>query len=192
MSYGTVVLKIPILFLIISLFLGTNGDVSYVPQITDSVFSCDDFDNDFLNCDDLKLDSQTDDDGENSAKLSGSIVTSKEIDDSYDIEVDIWKVLDLVDEYMYTTRVNFCGSIKDTEAPWAPVFEMLNISSCPISPDIFEIEHLTVSLDSLKDVMCHDFCGEYLIQLALLDGTDKISCHVIQLCIVELNSEDVK
>ncbi|KAJ8721369.1 hypothetical protein PYW07_002144 [Mythimna separata] len=192
MTYGAGVMKIPILFLFTSVFLRTNCDVFYVPKITDRVFGCDNFDNDFLDCDGLKLGSEKGEEGDDAAKLSGSIVTSKDIESMYDVEIDIWKILDLADEYMYNTRVNFCSSLDNADAPWAPIVEKLNISGCPVPISTFEVHGLTISLDSMKDVMCHDFCGEYLIQMAFMDGADKISCHVIQICIVEENDEDEK
>ncbi|KAJ8730651.1 hypothetical protein PYW08_002064 [Mythimna loreyi] len=191
MNYGTEVMKIPILFLLSSVFLGTNGDVTYVPKITDSVFSCEGFDNDMLNCDGLKLGSQKGDDGDDAAKLSGDIITHMEVNDMFDMEIDIWKMMmEDEKEFMTSTRANVCASLQDPDAPWAPIVEALNITGCPISPQTFTVEGMTVALDAMKDVLCHDFCGEYQVKLSFIKGNDKMSCHVIELCIVEESDED--
>ncbi|CAD0199946.1 unnamed protein product [Chrysodeixis includens] len=155
------------------------------------MLSCEDFENEVVNCDELVLGSSKTDDGDDAAKLSGKIKTFKEINTDYDIDVQIWKLLDLADadEFMYGCTINFCQSLEDEDAPWYPVLQKLNISSCPVEVTTFEVQGLTISLDSVKDVMCHDFCGNYRVQISFVHLTDKLSCHVLELAIEECDDE---
>ncbi|XP_075974826.1 uncharacterized protein LOC142975710 [Anticarsia gemmatalis] len=184
------------LFLFSFVFVGIHCDddeeetkVVYRPMITDSVFSCDGFENELLDCSGLVLGSKKGEDGD-SAKLGGTIATNGELIKDYDIEIDIWKMLDIGDEYMYNIRANLCDSFDNTDTPWYPIIQALNISSCPVPIDVFEIAELTISLDCVKDVMCHEFTGEYRIQMSIMDVADKISCHTIEICIVEDEETD--
>ncbi|CAH0581469.1 unnamed protein product [Chrysodeixis includens] len=155
------------------------------------MLSCDNFENDVINCDELVLGSSKTDDGDGAAKLSGKIKTLKEISSDYEIDVDIWKQLDLAnaDEYMYNTRINFCDTLQNSDAPWYPILQKLNITGCPVEVSEFEVQDLTISLDSVKDVLCHEFCGNYRIQISFTHLTDKLSCHILEISIEECDDE---
>ncbi|CAB3223238.1 unnamed protein product [Arctia plantaginis] len=164
-------------------------DVTYALKITSSVSGCEDFKNDFMDCTDLILGTEKGDVG-NIAKLGGKVVTAADISCDFDCEVDIWKVLDMGNEYMYNMKVNFGSSLKDTDAPWYPVLKNLNITECPVPSNVFEMAELELSLDCVKDVLTHEFCGDYRIQFCFIDVTDKISCHTLDICIFEVEADD--
>ncbi|XP_021182313.3 uncharacterized protein LOC110370726 [Helicoverpa armigera] len=188
MSYGTVVMK-NLVFLFGYLFL-VNADVYYAPRITDSMLSCDGFDNDYLNCDGLLLGSLQGEEGDDAAKLSGSLVTLQEILPEHEVKIEVFKMADIKDEFMYECMFNLCDSLQNTDSPWWPVIEKLNVTECPVPMKTFEVDKLTISLEPFKDFMCHDFCGEYRIQISFMDVADTLSCHVLELCIVECEDDE--
>lgn len=59
-----------------------------------------------------------------------------------------------------------------------------------IFQNVFEIAELELSLESLKNVLTHDFCGDYRIQFCFMHITDKISCHTLDICIIEVEADN--
>ena len=45
---------------------------------------------------------------------------------------------------------------------------------------------MVLTLDFAKDVLRHELCGDYAVELSITDGMEQaLSCHLIPACIIE-------
>lgn len=47
-----------------------------------------------------------------------------------------------------------------------------------------------LSLDTFSGVLSRDFCGDYQVEMSLVKELDKVSCHMIQVSIVEHDDDE--
>ncbi|XP_050346890.1 uncharacterized protein LOC126771176 [Nymphalis io] len=163
--------------------IAQSDDVYYVADFNDEIKDCDGFKNDMFKCDSLKVGTI---DGGDSLGLSGNLYVLADITDEYSVDLKVWKETDLAKEFMYTVAGNLCSSLHKKDTPWWPLVQSLNASECPIKKDDYPIDNMAMSLDFAKDVLRHEFVGDYEIQLSMLDLTEtQLSCHIISVGISE-------
>nr|XP_026501010.1 uncharacterized protein LOC113404354 [Vanessa tameamea] len=167
--------------------IAQSDDVYYVANFNDEVKDCDGFQNDFFKCNSLTVGiTNGESDGEDSLGLSGRVDLLADITDEYSIDLKVWKETDLAKEFMYAVAGNLCGSLKKKDTPWWPLIQGLKATECPIKTAEYPIENMAMSLDFAKDVLRHEFVGDYEIQLSILDLTEtQLSCHIISVGITE-------
>ncbi|XP_046962500.1 uncharacterized protein LOC124531955 [Vanessa cardui] len=171
--------------------IAESDDVYYVANFNDEVKDCDGFQNDFFKCNDLTVGIiNGESDGEDSLGLSGRLDLLADIIDEYTIDLKVWKETDLAKEFMYTVSGNLCASLQKEDTPWWPLVQGLKATECPIKTGEYPIENMAMSLDFAKDVLRHEFVGDYEIELSILDLTEtQLSCHIISVGISEKTKE---
>ncbi|XP_030025376.1 uncharacterized protein LOC115443913 [Manduca sexta] len=168
-------------------------EVEYEAAFNEDICSCNNFDNKIVNFEGLKLSGSESGESDRQMSMKGIISLSKEIEEGNAVQIEIYKETDLGNkEFVNGARWDICQNLHNTDAPWYPLLECLGISECPILAKDYAIEELFISLDSVKNVMTHEFCGDYEVHLCLVDDLETLSCHIVNLAIVETLGENCK
>ncbi|CAH2108478.1 unnamed protein product [Euphydryas editha] len=180
-----------LLLAIIPNIFSEENDVYYVAEFTDEIRDCDDFENDVFKCNSLTVSHITGDgDEEGKLGLSGKLELLADIIDEYTIDLKVWKETDLSKEFMYAISGNICGTLKKEDTPWWPFVKSLNTSECPIKHGEYPVDNMVLSLDFARGVLRHEFVGEYIIELSIVDQLEKqLSCHILSAGISERTKE---
>ncbi|CAH0714545.1 unnamed protein product, partial [Brenthis ino] len=182
-----VFLKFLFLIRFFKCILADSEDVYYVGEFTDDITDCEGFENNVFKCNDLTIGFiKGEEDGETGLGLSGQLDILAEIKDGYTICLKVWKLTDLGKEFMYTVSGNLCASLGDEDTPWWPLIKSLNTTKCPISENVYPVEEMVLTLGFAKDVLRHELCGYYVIELSILgDLEETLSCHMVPAQILE-------
>ncbi|XP_072938598.1 uncharacterized protein [Epargyreus clarus] len=168
-----------------------GDDPYYVAEWSEVIRSCPDFENTNYSFDDLELGSASGSgDDEGGLTLRGNLVILEDLKEAYVMDLQIFKCTGFGDEPMYSVEGDFCSSLKNTDTPWYPIVAKMNTSSCPIPKGEYSLDGLKISIDFAKDVLTHDFCGEYKAQMVMKDNIDMLSCHTLGLAVVEKYDEE--
>ncbi|XP_063619201.1 uncharacterized protein LOC134792013 isoform X1 [Cydia splendana] len=182
-------IAVEILFFFITLFGTTKGDIQdalveegttaenecYLAEFSDDVWPCADFDNKVMQCDPLELGMVEGKDGE--LGLQGVIEVNSEIKEGTMMNVEIWKILDIGKEYLFHTQGDICSSLTDPNTPWFPMVDAMKIKECPIAVKKYEVKNMVINLEQTKEMLNHEVCGSYIMQLSMSIEMEKISCH---------------
>ncbi|XP_063619209.1 uncharacterized protein LOC134792013 isoform X2 [Cydia splendana] len=168
-------IAVEILFFFITLFGTTKGDECYLAEFSDDVWPCADFDNKVMQCDPLELGMVEGKDGE--LGLQGVIEVNSEIKEGTMMNVEIWKILDIGKEYLFHTQGDICSSLTDPNTPWFPMVDAMKIKECPIAVKKYEVKNMVINLEQTKEMLNHEVCGSYIMQLSMSIEMEKISCH---------------
>ncbi|XP_047991967.1 uncharacterized protein LOC125230737 [Leguminivora glycinivorella] len=123
--------------------------------------------------------------------LQGNIILSAEIEQGTMMNVEIWKMMDIGKEYLYHTQGDICGSLKDKNTPWYPMFEAMKISECPIPVKKYEIKDMIINLEHAKEMLTHEMCGDYVVRMSMTKGNDiakKMSCQELEVSLMCLQT----
>ncbi|XP_047992187.1 uncharacterized protein LOC125230908 [Leguminivora glycinivorella] len=162
----------------------TTDERRYNVDFSGSVDSCGGFDNNVIQCETFELAPVDGKDGE--LGLQGDIELSVEIEDGTMVKLEVWKISDMGNEYMYRAQGDICGSLKDENAPWFPVVAAMNISECPIPVKSYAVKDMTLDLKETKEMLTHDMCGDYMVMMMFTTkDNDDMSCHEIGVSISE-------
>ncbi|XP_028173127.1 uncharacterized protein LOC114362069 [Ostrinia furnacalis] len=173
------------LHVLISFEIFSAGAVYYAVEFADSIISCPDFDNPNIKAD-IELGLQAGEDGTpDTFGLDGVLDLIIELDDDHTIELEVCKETEVACEPMLAAQVGMCDSMKDSDAPWFPLFTMMNISSCPIPVGQYPIKNLHLSVEQFKGCLSRDFCGFYSAKINILKKLDVVACYMVYLEVVE-------
>ncbi|XP_059055580.1 uncharacterized protein LOC131849515 [Achroia grisella] len=169
------------------MYLVASSDVRL--KIADDVVACDDFDNQELQVD-LKL-GLSKGCGPKLMGLSGVMSVLATVDDEHMLALSVYKDTEVGKEMMFTSEVGVCSSLKDENAPWAPVVESMHITSCPIEVLDYPMQNIMLDLnDCVNDMLTEDNCGVYAVELAVSKMGQKVSCHMLAVEMYEFEGEE--
>ncbi|XP_045447357.1 uncharacterized protein LOC123655637 [Melitaea cinxia] len=171
-----------LLLLFIPKSFSQENDVYYVAEFTDEIRDCDGFENNVFKCNSLTVSYIKGEEEEEEGKLglSGKLELLADITDEYSIDLKVWKQTDLAKEFMYAISGSICATLHKEDTPWWPLVKSLKSSECPIKQKEYPIDNMVLSLDFAKDVLRHEFVGEYEIQLSMIDQLEnQLSCHIL-------------
>ncbi|XP_049868474.1 uncharacterized protein LOC126368493 [Pectinophora gossypiella] len=127
---------------------------------------------------DLKMNLQQSDneDEADCVKLDGSIEATQEIKDSHEIRIGANLITENGMEPVFSCMADVCSSMKDEDAPWYPILKYFETTSCPIEAKVYDVEGLKMELGCIDGILTPEFCGEYLIEIAITKGLDTVMC----------------
>ncbi|CAG9578942.1 unnamed protein product [Danaus chrysippus] len=164
--------------------------VYYIAQFNDKITDCEDFDNNFFKCENFVLGFVKDTD-ESGIGLSGQINLLETAIDDYMVNLNIYKETPVGMEFMYSVEGNLCDNFKQEDSPWYPLLKTFNKSECPVEPEVFNVEQMVISLDFAKDVLRHEYCGSYIVEMTTSSSSgEALSCHNIPVEIVEKSCDE--
>ncbi|XP_047514023.1 uncharacterized protein LOC125055609 [Pieris napi] len=158
-------------------FALADDDDRCVISFSDVVEECDGFDNQFAKLNSMSL-GYVHNNG-SGVSLSGTISLSDEIDDGYQLELQIAKVSgSSCNDIMWIAASNICASLKEEDMPWYELVKNLNIEECPIVKADYVMNNLLIKDGSASHFCTPEMVGEYCIQLSITNSRNQeVVCY---------------
>ncbi|XP_052739369.1 uncharacterized protein LOC112058340 [Bicyclus anynana] len=112
----------------------------------------------------------------------------EDFDEDYAVILNIWKDIGAGKQFMYNIEGNLCESMKRNDTPWYPLVQALH-TECPVKKGVYPVENLVMSLEFAKNVLNHEFCGDYIVEVSIGTIETPISCYEIGVAIEEVSCE---
>ncbi|CAH4029342.1 unnamed protein product [Pieris brassicae] len=166
-----------VVFVDIKIALADDDDDGCVISFSDVVEECDGFNNQFAKLKSMSL-GYSHNNG-SGVSLSGTISLFDEIDDGYQLELQIAKVSgSSCNDIMWIAASNICASLKEEDMPWYELVKNLNLKECPIAKADYPMENLLIEGGSASDFCTPEMVGEYCVQLSITDSMNKqVVCY---------------
>ncbi|GBP27564.1 hypothetical protein EVAR_18759_1 [Eumeta japonica] len=173
------------------------GERHYTVEFQGKVEDCPEFVNTVIDFTKVKVDSEKD-----ASYLSGSMEFKEVLHPGIAMLIKVYKEEGTNRELFNLVEGDICKHIKDKEAPWHPLMEAMNISTCPIRSGNYDVLDFKVDMSDIERFISHELCGDYYIELAFVKAAagagpvevpgDTVSCHSLSVSLKELMDADCR